>query len=103
MPVSALVKKLKAAQTRRRAIKLRSTMRAMEVAAAANDLAMLHKHTREQVRLLQTLRRDSAWPDEKLMAFLTEGDVVKSLHDPELEQIVGLKVAEAERLLGQAA
>ena len=103
MRVFSLVNRLKVARTRRMASRLRATMRAMENAAAAGDLAALHRHTREQVRVLEKLRRESSWPDAQLMAFLADGGIVKSLLDPELEELVGQKVAEAELRYGQAA
>jgi hypothetical protein len=103
MRVFSLVNTLKVARTRRMASRLRATMRAMENAAAANDLAALHRHTREQVRVLDKLKRESIWPDAQLMAFLADGGIVRSLHDPELEKVVGEKVAEAELRFGQAA
>src|SRR4051794_33098537 len=103
MRVILLVRALQAAKTRRSARRLRATMLAMETAAVADDLPALHRHTREQERLLQELRREGNWSDARLMAFLTDGEIVKSLHDPELEEVVGQKVAEAERCFGRAA
>jgi hypothetical protein len=94
---------LKMARTRRRASRLRAAMRAMETAAATGDLAALHRHAREQLRVLEKLRSEGCWSGEELMAFLAKGGTVKSLHDPDLEVTVGQKVAEAELVYGQAA
>jgi hypothetical protein len=101
--VLEISRKLKLARARRAASKLRAAMIAMENAAIAGDLVTLHKLLGEQVRLVMKLRNVEVWSDSELLEILRSGGMIRFLHDPVLEDIVGRKVEEAEQLYGEAA
>jgi hypothetical protein len=82
---------------------LEFTMTEMESAALRGDLRSLHSHTRKQIEILNWLTINGDWSEEKVFDFLKARGKVRSLVDPEVERLLGLRVPEAERQLASSA